>query len=120
MGHYPSGVMDPIDTWVDGWTATMWPEKQASFVYTLRGHVKPGDDEEIGTPIIYIGLTDKPRQRLRAHVRKWWWPAVDLTQSELDGFRSREEAARRESEWIGDENPPMNTAARSLAAVVPL
>lgn len=77
------------------------PHPGATALYRLLGQAEA---------LLYIGIADDPRQRMRGHHDKPWWPEVK--QVEIAWYETREAADSAETLAIAAENPIHNKAKR--------
>lgn len=75
------------------------------WVYDLR---KWDEDDDTESQCLYIGVSSNLAARLRAHQRKWWWSAVDLSASCFHRYESRAVAEFTEAHDLNEYRPLFN------------
>jgi hypothetical protein len=82
-------------------------------VYWLCARIPVPDKDGLDLVVVYVGVTSNLSARLAAHRRtKWWWKALDLSETQVEHHATRAEANAAEVEWITLLKPAMNIAGR--------
>ncbi|WP_089305220.1 GIY-YIG nuclease family protein [Geodermatophilus pulveris] len=101
----PEEVLQPIDAATGAPPVTLTHDPKIVGPADVKGHVLYRHLAEDGS-LLYVGVTEDIKKRLKAHRRASWW--TDVAEVHIEPMASRADALRAELEFILSEHPAHN------------